>query len=62
MFEDPIVEEIRAIRKQLAAECDFDVHKILARAREHEKKHPERIVYRPTEAEQRNLPGKTAHS
>lgn len=34
MFRDPIVEEVRAIRERLAAECDFDIHKICERARE----------------------------
>ncbi len=33
MYHDPIVEEVRAIRERLAAECDFDVHKIFERAR-----------------------------
>ena len=33
MYHDPIVEEVRAIRERLAAECEFDVHKIFERAR-----------------------------
>ena len=33
MYHDPIVEEVRTIRERLAAECDFDVHKIFERAR-----------------------------
>lgn len=34
MFSDHIVEEVRAIREQLAAECDFDIHKICEQARQ----------------------------
>ena len=60
MFEDPIVEEIRAIRQRLAAECDFDVHKILARAREHEKRHPERVVCLKPDSEQKRIVNKGA--
>jgi len=30
---DPIVDEVRAVRDRLAAECDYDVHKIVERAR-----------------------------
>lgn len=31
---DPIVEEVRAIRERQAAECDFDLKKIVERSRE----------------------------
>jgi len=31
MFIDPIVEEVRAAREKIAAECDYDFHKILLR-------------------------------
>jgi hypothetical protein len=34
MFEDPIVEEIHAIRAKIAAECNYDLHKISERAKE----------------------------
>jgi len=37
-YPDPIVEEIRAIRHKLAAECDNDVSKIFAQAREEQAK------------------------
>ena len=31
MPKDPIVEEIRAARERIAAECDYDAHKIYQR-------------------------------
>jgi hypothetical protein len=44
MWKDPIVEEIHAIREKIARECDYDIRKIMARLREKEKEHPERLV------------------
>jgi hypothetical protein len=32
MINDPIVAEVRAIREKLAAECDFDIGKIVDQA------------------------------
>ena len=34
MSDDPIVAEVRAIRDKLAAECDYDVDKIVRRVRQ----------------------------
>ena len=34
MFIDPIVKEVRAAREKIAAECDFDYHKILLRGQD----------------------------
>lgn len=34
MKDDPIVAEVRAIRDELAAECGYDLKKILRRLRE----------------------------
>ena len=31
MSRDPIVEEVRIAREKIAAECDYDVHKICNR-------------------------------
>ena len=45
MWKDPIVEEIHAIREQIAQECDYDIKQIVARLRKHEKEHPDRLVY-----------------
>lgn len=36
-YPDPIVEEIRAIKHKLAAECDNDISKILEHARKGQK-------------------------
>ncbi|HEV3416096.1 MAG TPA: hypothetical protein VG056_04765 [Pirellulales bacterium] len=33
MYRDPLVEEVRAIRDRLAAECDFDIRKIVEQAK-----------------------------
>jgi len=38
MFQDPIVEEVHAIRAQIAAECDYDFDKISDRAIETQKR------------------------
>ncbi len=38
MWKDPIVEEIRAIRLEIEAECDHNFGKIFARAIETQKK------------------------
>jgi hypothetical protein len=45
MWKDPIVEEIHAIREQIAQECNYDIKQIVARLRKHEKEHPDRLVY-----------------
>ncbi|MGA2059072.1 MAG: hypothetical protein ABSG67_01220 [Thermoguttaceae bacterium] len=34
MFIDPIVQEVRAAREKIAAECDYDYHKILLHGQE----------------------------
>ena len=48
MWKDPIVEEIHAIREQIAQECDYDIKQIIARLRKHEKEHPDRLTaYEP---------------
>ena len=44
MWKDPIVEEIRSIRKQIEHECDNDLRKIVERLRQRELQHPSRIV------------------
>ena len=42
-LEDPIVEEIRQIRTELAREANYDLHTICERIREEERRHPERL-------------------
>ncbi len=44
MFDDPIVNEIRTIRQRIAAEHDYDIHKLFAHWRESEKGHQERLI------------------
>lgn len=48
MWKDPIVEEIRAIRSEIEAECDHNFGKIFARAIETQKKLNNRLVSKPT--------------
>lgn len=33
MWNDPIVEEVRRIRQEIFAECDYDLHKLFERER-----------------------------
>ena len=44
MWEDPIVEEIHAVRRRIARECDYDVIRIMDLLRKSEAEHPERLV------------------
>jgi len=46
LIDDPIVAEIRAAREQIAAECDYDFGKLLARAEEVLRNWPGRVVTR----------------
>jgi hypothetical protein len=44
MEQDPIVEEIHAIRAQIAEECGFDLQKIVARLQEKQLAHKDRLI------------------
>ena len=44
MFEDPIVNEIRKNREKIAAEHQYDTHRLFQFWRNMEKKHKERLV------------------
>ncbi len=44
MINDPIVNEVRRIRDELAKEFNYDVDAIFADLREKQKKHSNRIV------------------
>ncbi len=44
MFPDPIVDEVRAIREQLAAQFDFDIRKIVEDAQRRQALSKSRIV------------------
>jgi hypothetical protein len=52
MFHDPIVEEVRAIREQLAAQFNFDIRKIVEDAQRRQATSKSRIVsfQRPNKA------------
>ncbi len=44
MWKDPIVEEVRAARRKIAAQCDYDPKKLLRLAREVQKKWKGKVV------------------
>lgn len=44
MWKDPIVEEVRAARRKIAAQCDYDPKKLLRRAREVHKNWKGKVV------------------
>lgn len=44
MIHDPIVDEVRAIREELAARFDFDIRKIVQDARERQASSRSRVV------------------
>lgn len=44
MTPDPIIEDLRSIRRQLSEEAGNDLHMICQRLREWEEAHPERMV------------------
>lgn len=41
---DPIIEEVRAAREKIAAEHDFDLHKLFSHWRRMEQRRPDRVV------------------
>lgn len=45
-MDDPIVEQVRAVRREIMAECGNDVEVFLDRLREIERKHKDRLVSR----------------
>jgi hypothetical protein len=46
MWTDPIVEEIHAVRKQIAQECDYDLKRIVQSLRSKEGRDPQRVVHK----------------
>ena len=44
MIHDPIVEEVRAVREQLAAQFNFDIRKIVEDARKRQADSQSRVV------------------
>ena len=61
MFHDPIVEEVRAIRQQLAARFNFDIRKIVEDAQSRQATSNSRIISleRPKQARQPAGPANT---
>ena len=58
MWKDPIVEDIHAIRRQIAKECNYDLQQIVDRLRKKEKKHQERLIFlRPKEKAESQMDG-----
>lgn len=55
MVEDPIVEEIRKIRNDIAAESDFDMDKIYRRALEIQKNWKGKLVQGPLKERKSSL-------
>ena len=47
MWKDPIVEEVHAIREQLAAEHGNDLHKIVEHVKNVQQGHSDKLVSRP---------------
>ena len=46
-WTDPIVDEIHQIREEIAKEADYDLHKLVARLQESQKRHGDRVVKLP---------------
>ncbi len=53
MWNDPIIEEVRQIRLQLEAECDFDFAKIHAKILEAQKAHRGILITQPLAVERK---------
>jgi len=45
MWEDPLVEEIRKRRREIIAEYDNDISKLIDDMKKKSKKYPDRIVH-----------------
>ena len=58
MLNDPIVEEVRSVREQLAAQFGFNVRSIFAELRREQAKLGNRLVRRkrPSDTEQSGAP------
>ena len=51
-WTDPIVDEVRAVRKALAREFEFDLDRIAAMLMERQERHGDRLVYRGAATEE----------
>lgn len=57
MWRDPIVEEIHAIREQIARECEYDLRKIVDRLKSKEARGTGRVVQKEDLKNRRELGG-----
>jgi hypothetical protein len=51
MTQDPIIEEIHAIRKRICEECDYDFQRLTERYIKLQKQRPELLVHKVPKAE-----------
>lgn len=47
MWSDPIVEEVRRVREEHAAKLDYDISRIVADVKEHERKSGREVIPAP---------------
>ncbi|MBI5762212.1 MAG: hypothetical protein HZA51_01670 [Planctomycetes bacterium] len=56
--DDPVVQRVREARRQIAAECDFDAHKLYLWAKEREAELVDRVVkFEPCRSASENANG-----
>jgi hypothetical protein len=60
-FEDPVVAEIRAVRRELSERFGDDVNALCDFLAEQEQQHPERLVNHPPRPPQYLRTGGAAH-
>lgn len=53
MINDPVVEEVRRIRQEYAAQFNYDLRAIVDDLQKREQQHPERLVSFPHKPVQR---------
>ncbi len=46
-YTDPIIEEIRLVRDEMAKECDYDIEKLALLIKSHEVQSGREVVCRP---------------
>ena len=61
MLNDPIVQAVRQVREELAAEFGYDVHQIFADMRQREPQFGDRLIQQPiTHRSPKSLPTEKA--
>ena len=56
MWEDPIVKEVRDIRREIESECGDDFDRIYAQAIKVQKRYKDRIVSKPQRSREEREP------